>query len=99
MKKCWIKKIGRQGRINLAANKILKDKYYLLGVNSCEIKLQGCLGGFTIAPAHRHRRWFYIKQPELLSDINQSVLACQNCHEKIDNNKELLEKVFDKLRK
>jgi len=49
--------------------------------------------------AHRHkRRWYKGKDPSLLDDFNQTVLACQPCHEKIEYDKELTQEMFMRLR-
>jgi hypothetical protein len=93
-----MKQIGRIGRINIEANKILKEKYQEKGISSCEIRFDCCLGSFTCGFAHRHKRNWYYGKPELLSSFNQTVLACSNCHNRIENSKELTEFVFNKLR-
>lgn len=81
-------------------NKKLREKYIELGVanNRCEIVLTGCLLTWPLAFAHRHRRWWYTKKQEMLSEYNQTIIACQFCHDKIDCNQKLLEEVFNRLR-
>lgn len=96
MKRSPLKRIGRVGRANMEANRILREK--LGHITSCEIKLDGCLGSFTLANVHRHKRLFYKGDAERLSDTRQVVRGCQNCHDKIEHNKELTEAVFMKLR-
>ena len=91
-------KIGKQTKINLEANKILKRIYLERGINYCELNFYGCAKTWALAWAHRHRRIWYYKKPELLSSFNQTIVACTSCHQKIDSNKELLEESFNKLR-
>jgi hypothetical protein len=93
-----MKQIGKIGKINLKANKILKDKFTELGIGYCEIQLPGCMGTFGLSFAHRHKRMWYRSQPELLSSIDQVVLSCASCHQKIEQDAKLTEEVFERLR-
>jgi len=93
-----MKKIGRIGKINLKANRILKQKYTERGTTSCEIRLPGCMPNFALSFAHKHKRVWYYSRPELLSSIKETLIACPNCHDKIEDNKKLTEEVFKKLR-
>lgn len=64
----------------------------------CEVELGGCMGS-AHAPAHRHKRsWYYDKDDSLLWDFSQWLACCQSCHNKLEFNKELTEKVFEELR-
>lgn len=94
-----MKRIGKQTKINIAANKILKQKYIRLGIERCEIGLSGCMPNFALGFAHKHKRIWYYNQPELLSELKETVLACPSCHAKIEVDKELTEEVFKRLRK
>lgn len=96
MKRTPLKRIGKQGRRNLKANRILNEK--LGHINYCEARLEGCLGSMFLQKAHRHKRSWYYKQPELLSDVKQVVIMCQNCHDKTEHNRELNREVFERLR-
>ena len=93
-----MKMIGRRTKANIAANRILKKKFAELGIERCEVKLPGCMPNFAIGFAHWHKRIWYYDWPELLSDINEVVLACPNCHAKMEPDKELTEEVFNRLR-
>ena len=97
MKQSPLKKIGKQGKINQKANQNLKEVYKDRAYR-CEIGLEGCLGSMYLGVAHRHKRVWYYSQPDLLSSLEQTVLACTNCHNRIENNKELTEEVFLRLR-
>lgn len=96
LKKTPLRKVGRVGKANLEANKRLKD--VLQGIVTCEMKLEGCMGGFTLQNAHRHKRAWYKGEVELLSDYKQVVKACTICHELTEYNRELNREVFNKLR-
>jgi hypothetical protein len=94
MKRSYLKRCGKIGRINLAANKILKDKYRKEGIIECEM----CGSDWGLTFAHRRKRWYYKDKPELLSDMNETRLLCLTCHQKIEYNKKLTEEVFKGLR-
>jgi hypothetical protein len=98
MKRTSLKQIGKIGRINMVANEHLTEMFVDQGINACEVRLPGCLIQSFLDPAHRHRRWWYRSRPKLLYSYDQVICACRRCHTKIDQNKELLEKVFDHLR-
>ena len=98
MKKTRLKPIGKIGRRNMHANDLLKVMFAKEFVDSCEVKLDGCMGDFGISFAHRHKRIWYRKQPNLLSDWHQVVLACASCHGLMETDKELTKFVFEDLR-
>lgn len=93
-----LRKIGKIGRANIQANKKLKELFLDKGTGYCEMRLEGCLMNWPLQFCHRHRRQWYKGDVKKLSDYKQVVIGCQNCHEKIDRNQELLEEVFKKLR-
>jgi hypothetical protein len=76
----------------------LKRIYQEKGITSCELRLPGCLNNWALGFAHRHKRRWYLGKENLLSDFNQTVLACVKCHDTIEYNKELTDKVFTNLR-
>lgn len=89
---------NKWGKISSEANVKLKELYTPMQIDYCEMKLEECLGNWPLNICHRHRRWWYIKRPELLSTLGQTIIGCQHCHDKIDSNEKLLQKVFNKLR-
>lgn len=94
-----INKIGKQGKINLAANRILKKIYFDKGIRYCEVRIDNkCMSSWGLGFAHRHKRYFYKDKPELLSDFNQTILACSHCHQQLEADNKLTEKVFQCLR-
>ncbi len=93
-----IKKIGKIGKINIEANRKLKEIYEDKGITRCELGFQGCARDNFLSFAHRHKREWYRNKPELLSDFNQTILSCITCHEIIEISKGLTEKVFNHLR-
>lgn len=95
-----MKTIGKIGKRNIEANKILKWIYNDYGITNCELRFKDCLFNNFLTFAHRHKRdWYKSKENiKLLSDFNQTILACQSCHRKIEDNKKLSEEMFEKLR-
>lgn len=98
MKKTRLKAIGKIGKRNIAANQELKAMFAREFVDSCEVRLADCMGDFGLSFAHRHKRIWYRKKPNLLSDWHQVVLACAHCHQFMEADKELTKYVFDDLR-
>lgn len=102
MKRSRINPVGKTGKANLKARKMIAAQAEVLGLTSCEIKFEGCKGTFGIAPAHKERREFYRNDPDLLYHISQWVAACQYCHEILDNRakttKEESDAIFQSLR-
>lgn len=94
-----MKKIGKVGKINIQANKRLRKIFEEKGITSCEVRYPGCLGNQFLQFAHKHKRVWYRDKPELLSDFNEVVLACQSCHAIIERSRLLTEKVFSRCRK
>lgn len=96
-------KVGKVGRANIKANASIRAYSEKHGLDTCEIGPTGlvkceCLGKFTVANAHRHKRAYYKGDPVLLADPQQWVKACVNCHDAIEHDPELTEEVFMKLR-
>ena len=98
MKRTPLKKIGRTGKANLEANKIIKEMLSEVTYPHCELNLSGCTRNLYLTIAHRHKRAWYKSDPQKLSDRKQWVIACSPCHNTIEHNKDLTEKVFDNLR-
>jgi hypothetical protein len=76
----------------------LKKMYVDKGITFCELKFADCLNNWALGFAHRHKRRWYLGQEEKLTDFNQTILACQVCHEAIEYDKELTRNVFNRLR-
>ena len=76
----------------------LKKIYLDKEITTCELRLPGCVNNMFLGFAHRHKRRWYKHNPSLLDDFNQTVLACQPCHEQIEYNKQLTEDMFLRLR-
>lgn len=98
MKRTPLRKIGKVGVANLEARKRIATLAEELGLNYCEIGLPGCLVTSFLAPAHRRKRNFYKGNVELLAAYENWICACQNCHAKIEVDKELTERFFNTLR-
>ena len=89
-----MRRIGKIGRINIKANKQLKELFYENEITFCE--MCGTTWGLTFA--HRHKRIWYRSKPELLSDANQVLLLCLECHQKLEADPKLTESMFMDLR-
>lgn len=88
-----------RGKVNAKARRKIAEISKKNDWTRCFIKLSGCTYEAN-APAHRHkRRWYYDKPDELLWDVSEWMPACISCHQKIENDKELTEKVFNKWEK
>lgn len=83
--------------MNKEARKRIAEIAEEKGLTECEIKLNGCMRTFGIAPAHRMKRINY-RSVEELSDYNEWVVACQSCHQTIEDSRELTQQVFNNLR-
>lgn len=80
------------------ARKKLKVIYEEKGITTCELGLECCWVNNALGFAHRHKRKWYLDHPELLGEFNQTILACNSCHDIIEDDKELTEEYFKKLR-
>jgi len=98
MKRSWIKRIGKIGKVNIEARKRIAEISEEKNLVWCELAFGGCFVSFALAPAHRHKRAWYKGDVELLSDYKQWVCACQFCHDKIEFDVDLTEEMFLKLR-
>lgn len=92
-----INKIGKIGKRNIDANKRLREMFDSRDIRFCELGLDGC-DNFILQFCHRHKRLWYRDKPELLYCFKQVVIGCQSCHEKIEKDKSLTEKMFLLLR-
>lgn len=106
-KRTSINKLGKIGLVNKEARRRIAEKAEELGLNRCELDLKNkfgikdvgeCSKYIFLAPAHRHKRDWYKGDVEKLSDYKQWVCGCTMCHQRIEYDKELTEKVFEKLR-
>lgn len=76
----------------------LKQVYEAKGITTCELHFPGCTNNCFLGFAHKHKRIWYKGNPEKLGAFEETVLACTNCHELMEYNRELTEKVFKLLR-
>ena len=105
LKKTPLKQVGKQGRMNHRANKKIKQMWIEKDIRFCEacevLNGLGHLGwqcGQASSNAHRHERLWYRSQPEKLHSFKQVIRACQKSHTFIDQNRDIRERVFIKLR-
>jgi len=98
MKRTPIQKQGKAGTANRTARQKIAAISKQKNLTKCELRLSGCMGNWPLAPAHRHKRSFYKGDADKLADYEQWVCACQVCHDKIEFDPELTEKIFMNLR-
>jgi len=104
LKRTPLRKKGKVGEANIEANRIIKRTIETKQINCCEIGKLGwpefgdCMRTWPLQNVHRHKRSFYKGDSELLSDYRQWVRGCQVCHDKIEHNADLTERVFLTLR-
>jgi hypothetical protein len=97
MKRTPLKRIGKIGKRNIDANKIIKQRFQEEGIEHCELKLEGCMD-WPLQIVHRHKRVYYRDKPELLYAREETALGCQSCHDKIEDDRELTEEIFKRIR-
>ncbi|MCG3176873.1 MAG: hypothetical protein MOGMAGMI_01837 [Candidatus Omnitrophica bacterium] len=76
------------------ARKVLKVQYLQKGITTCELMFDGCWGNNALSFAHRYKR----NDPRCEHSFNGTILACIPCHDKIEHDKALTEKMFGILR-
>lgn len=73
----------------------LKKKFQEMGITSCELRMNGCTPFQFLGFAHTKKR-ADIKTQEDLEDV---VLACTNCHQKVEFGRGVTHKMmYDKLK-
>lgn len=74
--------------------KKLKIIYESKEITTCELRFEGCTYNNYLSFAHRYKR----NDPRCTHTFNGTILACINCHNKIEYDRKLTEEVFNKLR-
>lgn len=87
-------KIGKKTKQWNYARAKLKKEYESKEITTCELRFNGCVFNNFLSFAHRYKR----NDPRCIHDFNGTILACIPCHDRIEYNRELTEKVFKKLR-
>lgn len=87
-------KQGRKTREWSEARRKLKEEYEEKGIISCELRLRLCTFNNFLSFAHRYKR----DDARCTHTYEGTVLACQNCHAMIEYDKELTERMFNRLR-
>jgi hypothetical protein len=80
--------------------KKLKEEYFEKGIVNCEAQLPGCFVDNFLSFHHRHKRiWYHTRgREDKLGDFNQTILVCNNCHNRLENDRKKTEEVFKELR-
>lgn len=89
-----IKRLGKKGKAWESARWKLKVIYYDKNITTCELMLEGCTPTNFLSFAHRYKR----NNPKCEHTFEQTILACINCHNKIEYDRELTEQMFAVLR-
>jgi hypothetical protein len=86
--------------INQKANRTLKRIYADREITRCEVRIaKECTAWLALSWHHRHkRRWYGRDRVALLSDFNQTILVCLECHKLLEKNPQLSKDYFLKLR-
>lgn len=92
-----MKRVGKIGRINQEARKKIALYCAEHSLSHCELLFPGCMGTFGVAPAHKEKREWYRTRPELLYDRSHFKIACQFCHEILDNRAKTTKKQSDEI--
>ena len=94
--------MGRMASINQRASRELEKLRREHGIETCELRLPGCLKRMYVAPAHRHKRNWYkegkFEHIELLWDYKQVIWACVGCHTNYEGLKAIYTPVPDSLK-
>lgn len=61
---------------------MLKAQWQGKEITTCEVRFDGCVGSFGLAPAHSRKR----RLIETREQYFEVVAACQKCHEILDQN-------------
>jgi hypothetical protein len=78
-----LNRVGKRTAAWMDGQPKLKETFKDNGITSCEIALAGCKGNYLLGFAHVTRRVNYTVDE--LADPHHVVLACQHCHEIVDN--------------
>lgn len=99
VKQVPLPKLGKRGKINIEANKELRELFWKRGTIWCEVGIQGkCKINEMLSFAHRHKRRWYYGRSFLLENWKQVILACIPCHQVIEKDAKLTEEIFQRLR-
>lgn len=72
----------------------LKIEYESKGITTCEARLPGCWYDNALGFAHLYKR----DDPRCKHIFEQTLLLCNECHDKQEYDRELTERLFKKLR-
>lgn len=89
--------IAEWGRIRKEIKKEFEEK----GITYCEVRFPDvCMNDNFLSFAHRHKRiWYDMRENKgKLGNFNQVILACTPCHDRLEVDKELAERLFIGLR-
>ena len=83
----------------MLANKKLKEIYAEKEITWCEVQEENCQVSYALSWHHRKPRVEYRRNPEMLSNFNETLLVCHVCHSDLHKHGwELSEYYFKELR-
>ena len=91
-------RISRRTKYWIKCREELKKEFERRGIIRCECQFPRCHNNNFLGFAHRHKRRWYYDKPELLKSFNQVILACNQCHNRLEQSRELTELTFKRLR-
>jgi hypothetical protein len=89
-----MKRIGKIGKINLEANKKLKELFLQKQILTCEI----CGSDWALSWHHKHSRVWYRPWPEKLSEFSEVLLVCPEHHNLLQSDQRKSDYYFRQLR-
>jgi hypothetical protein len=92
-----MRRIGKVGKANLAANRKLKKMFEEKGITTCELAFPGCLWDYMLGFAHKDRREAYRGNLARLGAFEEVLLSCVHCHEILDNRSKTTKKQSDAI--
>jgi hypothetical protein len=85
---------GKKTRDWQKARKQLKEEYQGKDITWCEAGLRNCWGNNGLSFHHRYKR----RDDRCEHTFEGTILVCVNCHNKLEYDRDLNKRVFEKLR-
>lgn len=84
--------MGRKTKEWAKSRAKLEVIYQEKGITTCELRLPGCWYNNALYFAHKEKRI------DASHTFKETILACNPCHQQIEYDRELTERMFKKLR-
>ena len=89
-----IRKISKKTLDWITARKSLLKLYEKKGIRVCELGFKDCTFDYRLSFAHRFKR----SDPRCRHTFRQTLKSCIPCHQKLEQDSDLTEKMFKLLR-